>query len=230
MALIKGKVQKDTSVSREAEGTDKIFRASADGALVSMDWRTAMIEEGRGFAFSIGTLVTPATGGGVGTIPDLNQPDAMVSVPSGTSIYVKRVHVSCYPGAITADLDEYEILVGIDKTNALSSGTPGTYSANTALNLNTRHARTSSCTCGSRWTVNTATATLDLELAHVIRVIDIDTVGIGTGWHYNTLGLELVYEPLAMPKIVGPGKLLVYWGGTKPVLGYATVEYFELPS
>lgn len=229
MTLLKGKIQQGTAVSRETEGTEKAVRLTSDGAVVTMDWKQAMVEEGRAFACVVGSFVTPATGGGQGTIIDQDQPEFCLNIPDGVSVWPKRVQISVLPPAIAADRDESECLIAIDKTSAVNAGTAGTATAETIYNLNTNHSRASSCTAKSVYTVNTGSAALDIELAHMVRIAEIDTVGVGTGWHENLVGFEMLYEPDAAPKINGPAKLLVYWGGTVATLAYACIEWYELP-
>lgn len=231
MAVIKGKVRQGTSIDRGSEGQDQFARMLSDGSLVTVDWKQAMVQEGRAFVITIGAFATPVTGGGQGTVMDLDQPEIVISIPSGTSIWPKRIHVGIQPGAVASDRDETEILVAIDQDKAnIGAATPGTATTETIYNLNTLHSRASACTAKTAFVGDATDPVLDIELAHVVRITDIDTVGIGTGWHHQQVGFVLDYEPDAPPKINGPATLLVYWGGTVACLAYATVEWYELPS
>jgi len=227
VALIKGKVAETSQLGNTDE---QIARLAPDGSIVTKDSFQAMIDEGRAFAFNVGTLVTKATGSGVGTVLDPNQPDFMVSVPTGTSIWTKSVRISAFQLSPIGTGDVIDVLVGIDRDEAINAGTPGTGTDETVVNLNTKSSKTTSCTVKSQFTVDTGSATLDLELAHVTRTAVEYTVGSGTGilQGQNSEGIDMVYEPLKPVKIVGPGKLLGYWGGTNVVFAYAQVEWYEL--
>lgn len=224
MARIKGEVQEDSGVSRLSDGTEKVARMTADGSLVFMDWRMAMVDEGRAFVVNVGAFSSPVTGGGTeGVVIDLNAPEFCLDIPNGVSVWPKRIQVAVQPGAIGADQNETEIVIGIDQDAGVNPGTPGTAVAETIYNLNTLHSRASRCTAKSLYSADMGSATIDIELARAVREIDTATLGV------VLQGFELEYEPLAPPKINGPAKLMVYFGGTVAALGFATVEWYELP-
>jgi hypothetical protein len=185
------------------------------------DWRMVAIEEGRGFHVDVGAFSTPIVGGGNGTILDADQPEACISVPSGTSIVPIRVHVQCQNPLIAADNNEIEILLAAD---IASAGGGGTATAETPVCLNTGLSKTSKCTCNSAYTGNaTAEPTLGLELARKVKIGDVQGTAANALWG----DLELLYEPLGPPKLVGPCALYLYWGGTVATSGFAQIEWLE---
>jgi len=227
VAKLKGPVVKD-SVSRKGEGVDIDYRLTSDGSLVTKDWRMAMVDEGRAFVVNVGAFTTPVTGGGTaGVTMDPNAPEFILSIPNNISVYPKRILIAVQPGAMAAEADETEIVIGVDQDQA--RGTTGTATAETIYNLNTLHSRASSCTATSAYTANTTLPVLDIELAHAVQEVDSFTHGGGSGTTLRVQRFELLYEPDAPPRINGPAMLCIYWGGTIAALGFATIEWYELP-
>lgn len=180
--------------------------------------------EGRGFVVNVGALTTPITGGGAGTVLDAEQPEFLISVPTGTSILPLRVHVQCQVPLLAADSDEEEILIAVDRTQAYTGGTS---TAETAFNLRTDNPRTSNCTATSAYTADvTQTVALGIELARAQLLGDVQGVAANAMWNQ----LALLYEPSVCPIIVGPAALLGYWGGTVAMAGFASVAWLELPT
>jgi len=187
---------------------------------VPFDWKQRAILQGKGFHVDVGAFSTPIVGGGNGTVIDIDQPEALISVPSGTSIIPIRVSVQCQCGLAATDSDENEILIGVDIAKA-GDGT-GTATSETALKMYLGTG-TSLCTCTSAYTADCTAPVVGMELAHKVEVMDL----LGTpanGWGHI---LDLVYEPVTAPVLVGPCCLLVYWGGTVAVSGFAQVEWLE---
>lgn len=198
--------------------------AALDGALVQLPWKQAYVNAGRGFHVTVGAFSTPITGGGAGTVIDLDQPEAVVSVPSGTAIMPIRIHVQGHVGLLATDADEYEILVAVDRTTSATTG--GTATAETIFNMRTDNGVASGCTATSAYTGDITTPpTLGIELARTVITGDIQTA-VGTTWGQ----IELLYEPETVPVIHGPALLIVYWGGTVALPGFAQIEWLEFNS
>lgn len=187
---------------------------------VPFDWKQRAVLQGRGFQVDVGAFSTPIVGGGNGTVIDQDQPEAMISVPSGTSIIPIRVSVQAQCGLAATDADENEILVAADISQA-SDGT-GTMTTETALKMYVGQG-TTLCTCYSAFTADATAPVLGMELARKVEVMDL------VGTPANAWGhiLDLVYEPAVPPILVGPCMLLVYWGGTVAVSGFAQIQWLE---
>jgi hypothetical protein len=198
-------------------------RATRDGTLYAADWRQALVLEGRAFHVTVGALTTPITGGGAGTVIDAEQPEVLISIPSGTSIMPLRIHVETQPGLIANDADELEILIAVDRTQAISGGTS---TAEVVFNMRTDNPAASLCTVTSAYTadmVTPATPVLGIELARKQLQGDVQGTAANAQYHVG----ELLYVPEPAPIIVGPAALLIYWAGTVAVPGYAQVEWAE---
>ena len=197
-------------------------RASRDGALYSLPWKQGLVLEGRAYHFDVGTLSTPIQGGGAGTVLDLDQPEAILSIPSGTSILPLRVAVQCQVPAMVTDADECEILVAVDRTAAAVAD--GTKTAETIFNLRTDNASSSLCTATSAYTADVTDPVLGIELARRVIVGDLASA---VAQPYNMLDLVYPGEQGYAPVIVGPAMLIVYWGGTVATTGFAQIEWAE---
>lgn len=223
MAIIKGKGQQSTAISRQSEGNDVFLRALRDGTLITADWKQAAIIAGYGFITNEGAFSLGIVGGGAGTILLLNEPEYVLSVPQGTCIIPLRIGVHVQPGLLV-DTYEAEILVGVDQDAAWAGA--GTSINVPIYNMNTLCGRPSTCQCEGTFTVDISTdPVMDLELAHKVICYDV-TGGAGA----VGMELDLVYEPDSAPIINGPAMLCVYWGGTSATIGgFVDVAFLEFP-
>jgi hypothetical protein len=221
MANVKGQIGQ-FSRSTGSDGDFKYLRLLRDGSLSVAGFLMASIMEGRGHMITVGAFSTGIVGGGDGTVLDADQPEFIVSVPSGTSIMPIRIDAQVQTGAPT-DAQEVEILYAADQDQAMASA--GTSTSETIYNLNTLKGSASACTAISAATVDTTSPTLDIELAR--KVIEYDVVTSGT------LGMDvsLLYEPKCPIILNGPAMLIGYWGGdTATVGGFAQVQWLEFPT
>lgn len=200
--------------------------ASLDGALHMMDWRQARIWEGRGYHVSIGAFSSPITGGGAGTIFDQDQPEGVISIPSGTAVLPFRIHVQAQTPLLATDADESEILIAVDRA-AASNASGATGTAEVIYNLRTDLSTSGSLvTATSAVTTNITNPTLDIELASSRLVGDVQGTAATALWTKH----EVLYEPYAPPLIVGPAAIYIYWGGTVATTGFAQVQWIEVPT
>jgi len=188
--------------------------------IVVPNWKQIAILEGRGFHVDVGAFSTPIVGGGNGTVLDQDQPEAGISVPTGTTIIPIRVHVQCQTPLLATDADESEILIAWDQAAAIDAGTSTT---ETALKMHDGSSVTSRCTCYSAFTGNCTNPTLSVELARAVVTGDMNGTPANALWGK----LDLLYAPEAVPLIVGPASLIVYWGGTVGTSGFAQIEWLE---
>lgn len=202
---------------RAVEGTK-------DGAIFTADWIQSQIMRGNGYVMTVGAFSTPIVGGGNGTIIDLDQPEFLISVPSGRTIFPFRIAAQTQSPLLATDSDETEILVGVDRTQALVSVTS---TAETAFNLRTDNISSSTCTATSAHTadiVAPATPVLGIELDREVLLGDVQGTPATALWTRN----KLLYAPQHAPMLVGPCSLLGYWGGTVATNGFAQVQWIEL--
>lgn len=221
-ATIKGIGRQSSSVQGVSEGAEVFLRMMRDGSLVSANWKQAAVLQGLCYMVNVGAFSTPITGGGNGAAIDLDQPEFVVSIPTGTSILPLRVEVCCAVPILTADSEEAEIVVAVDQDVANTSGGGGG-TTEVVYNMNTLKGASSACAVTSAITADITTApVLDLELMHKLLLGDFgDATGIS---HPELYGL---YEPAASPVLNGPCMLIGYWGGTVAVTGFAVVQWME---
>ncbi len=224
MAEIDALARQTSSVQHVSEGADVYLRANRSGVVVIEDEIDALIKEGRGFQTIVGSFSTPATGGGVGNILDQDQPDLVVTIPSGTSIRPFRIDIVFEQPVGAADDNVVEALISVDQDTAIPA-TSGTSTTGTIYNLNTLYARASACRATNQYSVNMTNPTLDLELAHWTSIFEsFSAVNV---WEHQR---HLLYEPKTPPIIRGPARLIVYWGGTVETHAFCTAQWVEFPS
>jgi len=229
MAL-KGRVNQTIPfLSLQDEGELQYLRMLKDGVVVTTDAFDAAIIEGRGWMVNVGALSTPAVGGGAGgTVVDIDAPELVIGVPTGTSIRPVRIEVEVGLPVGAADDDEVDILVAVDQ-DKMNASTSGTATAETIYNMNTvKSGLSSACYANSEYTATMTDPVLDLELAHVTKVFELfSTSGsAGQGWTSSTL----LYEPARLPLINGPAMVCIYWGGTKAASGFCSAQWLEYPT
>ena len=178
--------------------------------------------EDRVFQQSVGSLSTPVTGGGAGTVLDADQPEAIIDVPDGQVLRLISVRVDVQVGVSTADADETEIVLAIDRT-AISGVTATNGVVEIPIGGRTSVASGSAMQFVSAVTTNLAGApTLSVELAHpVIHAV------VGDATSYAHPRLELDYEPSVPDYVVGPATVVLYFGGTIAALGFAHFKWAE---
>ncbi len=89
--------------------------------------------------------------------------------------------------------------------------------------MHTGSSNTSGCSCYSASTADWTSPTLGMELAHASTKADLATAAAQI-W----TKLELLYEPITPPILVGPCAIYIYWGGTVATTGFAQIEWIEL--
>lgn len=185
----------------------------------------------RGLAWhvTVGALSTPIVGGGNGTVLDLDQPEFVVSVPSGYCMRPVRVSIQCELGIQTTDSHVSEILLAVDRTAAWAAD--GTSTAETPANMRTDIASGCPCSVASAFTADMTNGSgvdpvLGLELAREQALTDVQ----GTAATLNVYQFSMLYEPTVPPYIVGPAAMYGYWGGDIAVSGFAQIVFIAFPS
>lgn len=196
-------------------------RAFLGSALVA-DWRQALIARGFGWHVQVGALTTPIVGGGNGTVLDLEQPELAINCPSGYCMIPLRIHVQVQPGLQTTDAHETEIIIGMDRTQIQVAGTS---TAETPANLRTDITSAAPFTSFSAYTADGNATPIITELARKQAVTDVQTaVGV------NVYQLDLVYEPVNPPFLIGPGNISVWFGGDIATPGYIQATVIAIPA
>ncbi len=193
------------------------------GAALAADWRQALIARGFGWNVQVGELTTPITGGGAGTVLDLEQPELAINVPSGYAMIPLRIHVETQVGLQTTDAHENEIVIGFDRTQIQTAGTS---TAETPANMR------SDITSGAPFTVFSA-YTADGVAAPLITELDraqAQVVVQGTAATLNLYQFDLLYEPLHPPIIIGPAHIAVYYGGSIALPGFIQASVIAVPA
>ncbi len=221
---IKVKGAQTSSVTRTSEGTERLVRAFRDGTLTTAQWIQALIFEGLGYTSFEGAFSTPAVGGGVAAIIDIDRPNVTVGVPDGTTILPFRIHGQALTPLLATDADESEILFGVHVGTKI---TVVSASEVKPRNLLTGLQQGSVCDFEITHATNITTApTVDIELDRAIVVGELAGTPANALWGK----LDLLYEPLYVTPIKGPGTLLVYRGGTVATTGFTQVYWIEFPS
>jgi hypothetical protein len=192
------------------------------GSVLSADWRQAMIARGYGWLVQVGALTTPITGGGDGTVLDLEQPELAINCPSGYAMIPLRIAVQCQVGLQTTDAHETEIVIGLDRTQVQVAGTS---TAESPGNMRTDITTACPFTCYSAYTADGNATPIITELARKQAVTDVQTaVGV------NVYQFDLVYEPVNPPMLIGPGNISVWFGGGIATPGYIQASVLAFPA
>lgn len=205
---------------RQAEGMQNDLWLSKEGAAVEMPWKQALVLEGRCFQVQVGALITGIASGSA-TVPELAEPECIISVPTGTVIMPYRINCTCNADTLATDNSLESIIIGWDR-GKVYDGT-GTHTTEVAYNLRGDNPRSTNCTCTSAHTDDiTSIPVILTELCRKDVHIDV-TSAVALG----QITIDLLYEPQAAPFIVGPAMLVIMWGGTSPLTGFAQVEWAE---
>jgi hypothetical protein len=207
-----------------ADGTAGKLWLDRDGAVITKSWKQALLDAGRCFTFTVGTLSTAIVGGGNGTVLDLDQPEALLSVPAGKAIKLLRVAVQTNGPAAITDNDITQILLCLDNASAWNKD--GTYTTEVAYNMNTGSSQASGCFCASAFTADML-ASSGNDTVHYIDLARVETKAEVAANGTAIAQAAMLYEPDPCPTIVGPALVTLYWGGTAAVSGYAQIFWAE---
>ena len=205
--------------SRAGEGQPNQQWLGKDGAVVSFPWKQALVLEGRCFHVQVGALVT-AIACGSGTVPELAEPELVISVPTGAVMMPLGVYANAIPADNFADHDDLNIILGIDRTQVHDLS--GTSTTEVIYNLRTDAPRSNACTAVSAVTADMTAAVMAMELMRTDTFME-QTTAVGS----VPIQMELRYAPEAAPMLVGPAMLVLMWGGTSAVTGYAQATWAE---
>lgn len=206
------------------DGTEPYNRQVLSG-LVGIDWVQTLIARGYGWGIEVGNFDTGITGGGAGTVIDLDQPEFGVSVPSGYTLVPFDVKIVARPGLQTTDSHVTDILLAVDRTAAWAGD--GTVTTETPVNLRTNTVGGCPASCFSAATGDITDPVLGaISLDRRTLLTDVQ----GTAATVNLMELKLDYTPRRPPFLVGPCAMYGYFGGSIAVVGFAQVNFLVIPS
>ena len=192
-----------------ADGQYMAVRGSRDGAIVSLDWKTALAMEGRVFHAGAGTDMTPITS----IAFDQDRPEFWLSVPAGTTILPLRVEV-----AVLSAEEGVDGAMLINRVTAAPSTSAGADAAEAVSCTRSDLPRTSNVTARQL-----ADGNLTLTGISSVSVLGRPTASIDP--------FNLLYEPLTPEVLVGPAGLYVSTNATTiAMLIRVMVTWAEFPS
>lgn len=210
------------------------------GGLVGIDWLQMMIARGYGWYAKLGGLSTGVTGGGAGTVLDVDEPELAFNVPRGYVCVPLRIAVQINPiETSTTDLDESEILICADQGS--QGGRAGfvdpTSGATPFQPLNMRSDIGTGCPLTCFHTVTTALVRDEgVTAGSNPPVENMELARWSNKWdNQSAVGIvqatdNLVYEPKNPEFLVGPSALFVHFGGTVALTGFIQAKVLAFPA
>jgi hypothetical protein len=194
------------------------------GAGAVMDWKSQAALEGKVFNVTVGTLSTGIVGGGNGTVLDIDQPEFVISIPSGVTVVPISFNIQGNCADAVADHSVLEAVVCLSRYYTWAAD--GASTAETPICTKLVGGGASRCACASAHTgdmtlSSAADPVHDVDLARMEVKIDLPANG------ETPVILELRYNPDPPPFLVGPCTITGYWGGTSAVTGYAQLYWAE---
>lgn len=225
-ALAKGYTQQQ-SPAISGDGQWNATRQTRDGCLFTADWKTNLVMRGLVYQVKVGDMsagadIAPITGGGNGTVCDLDQPEMIVQTPA-THYHVPiscRCAIQCDAGG--ADADEHSIILGADVTPAAIIAT-ATATSPTIYNL-LDGGGTSISTAFTAVTADIVDPTTDM-------ILDFETSQAAQVSAASTVVhvLKMDYEPQYPTFLKGMCAVILCFGGTNACSGIATYTWAEIP-
>lgn len=227
---IKGKAE---GLSPVAAGAMDYLRMTRLGQLLTADWKLNLLLSGKLWRVSVGALTAGAaetliTGGGAGTVPDMEQPEIIVGVDAG--YYLIPIEIdACVTSDIDAPDDYLAIMAIMDRTNSAPTSLTGT--------VVTPENQLDGAGAFPGRAFKEVTADIEdpvySELLMYRRKQVIENVLNGTSTNVTAPVLNdlvLHYEP-SVPTIgKGPCSIVVMWHGSVAATGLATVVFGCVPA
>lgn len=195
------------------------------GQLFTADWKLRLLMAGKLWRFSNGTLsgddaVGYITGGGAGTVVDLDEPEIAISVPAGYFLIPIEVLVA---GVVDfdADLEVSAILVTLDRTQEPAGVTSAT--TPTMYNLLDGGGAFPGTAYGEVTVVTTNPTNEELLAAKTYNA-HLTTDGMAV------TDMNLHYEPQVPSIVAGPCTLCVYWGASAAMTALGMVVVGCVPT
>ncbi len=228
--LIQLRTGQTTITGETTTDGDLIFgRATRDGSLFTAPWIMGLVMQGKVFQAQVGSFLTPIVGGGAGTIPDADQPEFGMTVPTGTTILPLAIKVQALAPLITTDSHYTLITAAADLSGAASL--TGTW-ANTITPVNclTGCGVSSLCTVKSVASADmTVAPTESLVLAKETFNTDVQGTAADAAYYRMVMDYNVAINPPVFIKGGGNG-LFIHWGGSIAMYAYAQVVWAEIPT
>ena len=187
-----------------------------------------MIADGYGKSFTIGALSTPVGGG---TVVAIAQPHFLLGVPANVVVRPIYIDVALHAGISTADADETEAIIAVDSLGQWRGD--GTFTVETASNMNSKWDKGSISQAGSAFSANATTSprngaaaaapVLDMELGRLVETADQGGTAANVAYRIR----KLTYQPNYPPWLEGLCSLAIYVGGTVAVTAITIVQIVE---
>lgn len=214
------------SASPIRETSDGIYEklwAARDGAVVGMDWYTALVMEGRCFT------VDTATGTSEDDLHDTwanTEPDLYIYVPGGVTVIPTYLEIGFEDSGTAQITDVYALMSDTEDTDRSLGGT-----AEWPVNLRTDQPYASAVTVHSVASVTNPIAGKYLEFWRPYMGFAESAFAGNTSWGTDLFhGVHWsVAEATVPPIAVGPACIAI-WASTKDGKGYITATWIELPS
>ncbi len=216
-----------------AEGDFEYVRQTKLGQIFTAGWQERLLLAGKVWKVSIGAItagnaITQVTGGGAGTVMDMEQPEFIVGVDAGYYLIPISARVMV-TGDLDAPDDFMEILLIMDRTN--SAPTSATATVATPINK---------LDGGGSFPGRAYTAvTADIEDPVFDELLDYEryevTAVVMAGAAANEedalpTHLKMNYEP-RLPSIgAGPCSIVCMWDGAVATTGIACFEFAAVPT
>ena len=188
---------------------------SRDGALVTMDWYTAMALEGRVYNINVATPDTTMT---AAVNYDATHPSVIAVAPAGTIMIPVFFNIALEDASGT----DNHIIIGCDSANLYASG--GT-AVSSAYNIRTDEPNASAVTV--KYASDSAITVTDPGVGERILYNYINAFADAT----TSPALVVDWQPKAPPVLVGPATFFVYvWAASTASEYEFSFQYIELPN
>ncbi len=228
MAILEAEVRQTTGIGIGGESDEIGLTSTKLGQLFTASWREKLRLAGKCWritpgAFPANSDITQVTGGGNGTILDLEQPEIVVGVDGGYYLIPIEIDVSTQSDTDT-NLDYMRIVAIIDRTTAVPTSLTGTIEtpANLLDGGDAFPGRAYSAV-----TADIADPTMDELIAFRQRSTHLMDA---TGTYTTIAKAHLRYEPKVPSIAKGPCGLYIYWGGAVATTGLASVVVAAVPA
>ncbi len=232
MTELKGKVNQVNPLILN-DGDDEQVHLSKLGQVFTADWKMRLLLAGRCWGYSLGAIsadgaTTAITGGGAGTVADIEQPEIIFGVDEGFHLVCLECDITVESDADAPD-DFMEIMLYGDRTQAPPTSLTGTVV--TPFNL-LDGAGAFPGRAYKEVTADIVDPVLS-ELFMYRRSIVKAVVMQGTSANEDDAidtQLMMHYEPALPSFLKGPCSVVVSWAGTVATTGLATIKFAAIPS
>lgn len=211
-------------LSDGASASDRYSRLSQ---LFTAGWKEELVLSDNAYGVTVGGVsagadVSLVAGGGAGTTIDSDQPELIVSVPSGYYMIPLFFHCAAQVD-LDADAEVGNIILFADRTQGLFTSPTGTQGTIVPL------LDGGSAGVGNAW----HTITADITDPVVSQLLDYQTIraaDAGAAASEQVIQLVSHWDPSVPTILQGPCSVVACWGGTAAVNAMCVFHWAELPS